>query len=125
MEKARNVLFKVAIIVSIVLFTLFMFLGIIFIFLGLHVPVDETTPEGKLALEIIFYVFGGLYLFFGINCFINYFVCAAARNSESKGLYIASIIFGVLSAIEINIIASIFGIILLNRKQRRKNINEE
>ena len=45
-----------------------------------------------------------------------------ARNNESKGLYVASIIFGALSMIEINIIASIFGLIVMNRKQRRSNV---
>ena len=122
MEKAKNVLFKVAMIVSIVLFAIWLITGIAMLFIGYSASMADGDPNQRMAMQIIFYVYGGIFIFFSINCFINFFICMDARNNESKGLYVASIIFGALSMIEINIIASIFGFIVMNRKQRRSNV---
>ena len=84
MERAKNVLFKVATILSIFSFVLYMLIGIGCANIGLYVLDINSTPEELLAIKNMYLVCAGIFIFFSINCFINFFICLFARKKNQK-----------------------------------------
>ena len=125
MEKAKRILFTVSGVLSIVGIVLWFILGIAFIVLSNEIkPSADVTPEEADALKALFVVYGGLFIFFAVMSIVNAIICFKAKNSNEKGIMIVSIVFGVLSGIGLNILASIFGLIVRNRKPANTVIEE-
>ena len=80
-----------------------------------------TTEFAKayfMTLGIIFFVLAVMNI-------VSAIVAFKGRNSMSKGVMIGNIVIGALACAEINIVAAIFGLIAISRKNRQQNIIEE
>ena len=125
MEKAKRILFTVSGILSIIGIVLWLVLGIVFIVLAGNVDfVDDATAtaEEAEAFKAMFTVVGGMFIFFAIMSIVNTILCFKGKNSNAKGIMILNIVFGVISGIEINILAAIFGLIVGSRSSSSSQI---
>ena len=122
MEKAKKILFTVSGVLSIISIVVFLILAIVFIAFGNNVEAmeelanDSTNGTDAEAFKALFLALGVMFIFFMIFGIVNTILCFKGRNSDSKNVMILNIVFGVLSGIEINILAAIFGLIARNRK---------
>ena len=125
MEKAKKILFTVSGILSIIGIVVWLILGIVFIVLAGNVDfVDDATAtaEEAEAFKAMFMVCGVMFIIFAIMSVVNTILCFKGKNSNAKGLMILNIVFGVISGIEINILAAIFGLIVGSRSSTTSQI---
>jgi len=133
MRKASNIIFLVSAIVSIV--AVISLLITSFVFLAFTTPeakeeiikalqdgrmttsVPGTINEQADAIQAIFKTFGIVFLFASAFGVANTVICFVARKKHTTAILVLSIVFGVLSFVEINIVASIFGFIANARQE--------
>ena len=125
MNTAKRILFLIGGIMSICAAIAFFFLSIMFIALSnmkeeMQKLADDSAEYGVEYFEALFLVLGIMFIFFLILAIINIILSFKGRNSNSKGLMIANIVFGALSGIEVNLVAGIFGLIARNMAPKQK-----
>ncbi len=125
MNTAKRILFLIGGIMSICAAIAFFFLSIMFIALSnmkeeMQKLADDSAEYGVEYFEALFLVLGIMFIFFLILAIINIILSFKGRNSNSKGLMIANIVFGALSGIEVNLVAGIFGLIARNMVPKQK-----
>lgn len=124
MEKAKRILFTVAGILSIVAIVGWAIAALsMFVIAGnlelLQKMADSSSEEITIEFfQIYFGVLGGLFVMFAIMAVVNTIFCFKGKNSDSKGIMIINIVFGVLSCVEVNIAAGVIGLIARNRKPK-------
>ena len=124
MEKAKRILFTVAGILSIVAIVAWAIAALsMFVIAGnlelLQKMADSSSEEITIEFfQIYFGVLGGLFVVFAIMAVVNTIFCFKGKNSDSKGIMILNIVFGVLSCVEVNIAAGVIGLIARNRKPK-------
>jgi sulfite exporter TauE/SafE len=128
MANAKRVLFLVSGILSIIGIVSYIIIGcVMFGLAGNEAFISEfadsssgvTPEEAKEIARVLFMGLGIMFIFFGIMCIINAILCFKGRNSNSKNIMILNIVFGVLSCIELNILAAIFGIVVGSKKPKQ------
>ncbi len=131
MKIAKRILFLVSGILSIFASVTFAILSICFIAFSnneeaMQELADKST-EGVTAeaFQALFLVLGVMFVIFLIAAIINIILSFMGRNSDSKGVMIANIVFGAISGIVINIVAAIFGLIVRNQTSNEKKIDSE
>ena len=134
MRRARDILFLVGGIVSLVTAVTFVGLGVMFEYFStenykaaieeglangtIHTSMYRGTPkEVAEYLQLLFKILGILFFVVAAFALVNSLLSFVARTKESKGLYIANCVFGVLSCVEFNLVGAVFGFILLNRRE--------
>lgn len=125
MNTAKRILFLIGGIMSICAAIAFFFLSIMFIALSnmkeeMQKLADDSAEYGVEYFQALFLVLGIMFIFFLILAIINIILSFKGRNSNSKGLMIANIVFGALSGIEVNLVAGIFGLIARNMAPKQK-----
>ncbi len=125
MNTAKRILFLVGGIMSICAAIAFFFLSIMFIAFSNMTEVmqklaDDSAEYGIEYFEALFLVLGIMFIFFLILAIINIVLSFKGKNSNSKGLMIANIVFGAISGIELNLVAGIFGLIARNMASKQK-----
>ena len=125
MNTAKRILFLIGGIMSICAAIAFFFLSIMFIALSnmkeeMQKLADDSAEYGVEYFQALFLVLGIMFIFFLILAIINIILSFKGRNSNSKGLMIANIVFGALSGIEVNLVAGIFGLIARNMVPKQK-----
>ena len=130
MNVAKRVLFIVGGVMSLVSILVFLFLGIFFIAFSTDEEIMQRLADDSAQYGIEY--FQGLFLALGVMFFVflvfsipNAILSFKGKNSDSKGLMIANIVFGALSGICVNIVAAIFGLILRNKKPKNEAFEEE
>ena len=134
MKKAKEILCIVSVPVSILLALMFLGFGITFLvftsptFTDLIVQgINEgqitsdlpgTPEEQAVAIQAMFLVFGITFIIPVVFQIANAVISGITIKKENKALYIANIVFGLLSGVELNFIAGIFGLIDLARKPK-------
>ena len=138
MVKAKDILYKVGIIISIICMVCYAIGAFIFSVLGIAgvwlvlvneaIEGSDTTvvdpmynnPFGDdMAAAIIAFFVGIVFFVCVAACIINLIVCKKAKSRDSKKLYIASIVLGIITGIYFGLVAGIFGLILLNMKDSK------
>jgi len=131
MKIAKRILFLVSGILSIFASVTFAILSICFIAFSNNEEAmqeladestDGVTPE---AFQAVFLALGVMFVVFLIAAIINIILSFKGRNSDSKGVMIANIVFGAISGIVINIVAAIFGLIARNQGNSSPKIENE
>lgn len=133
MRKASNVIFLVSAIVSIVAVIGLLITSLVFLAFTTPEAKEEiikalqdgrmtTSVPGTLneqadAIQAIFKAFGIIFLFASVFGVANTVICFVARKKHTTGVLVLSIVFGVLSFVEINILASIFGFVANARQE--------
>ena len=125
MNTAKRILFLVGGIMSICAAIAFFFLSIMFIAFSnmkeeMQKLADDSAEYGIEYFQVLFLALGIMFIFFLILAIINIVLSFKGRNSNSKGLMIANIVFGALSGIEVNLVAGIFGLIARNMASKQK-----
>lgn len=134
MVKARDILFTVGKVFTIISIVSFFLAGFILTVLGVlgmtgmlisFSEIDEYAPSddvaaGVITAGIIWIMLGLFFSSFGILAIINLIIISNARIKQTKGLYIAGIVFGYLISTP-SMVASIFGLIILKREENRLN----
>lgn len=83
------------------------------------------TPEEKaLAVQIIFGVMAAVYGLVAGFGLASALVSFKALKSDSKGLYIANIVFGILSCSSFNTAGGVLGVIAITKQERRDRLNK-
>ena len=127
MEKAKEILFKVGVILSYVFAGLYLLSGVITLITGITAASAAAAEEsavilggaiGSLISTVIFAVLAI------INSRFILKVQAAGAGDDMKKLYIFNIVFGIISGVVVNAIGAIFGLILDN-KGEENNSSEE
>lgn len=148
MVKARDILFKIAFIFSIIAivcyaiaFVVFGIIGIIGFVGGIismtnsnaaafgaimdseftsGIYFDSSSsgeePEALFASAILMLVFACVFFVELVLSIVNTVVIKKASTKHTKNLYIASIVFGVITGNEIGLVAAIFGLIVLSKE---------
>lgn len=131
MKIAKRILFLVSGILSIFASVTFAILSICFIAFSNNEEAmqeladkstDGVTPE---EFQAVFLALGVMFVVFLIAAIINIILSFKGRNSDSKGVMIANIVFGAISGIVINIVAAIFGLIARNQGNSSPKIENE
>ena len=120
MRKASNIILLISAILVILCTILYVVFGAVFIWLG-------STPEGaqELAknaglgdgpydpavLQALAVFLGVVLIFAAIFAVVDAVMCFLARGRQTKGLYIATIVFGVLSGFALSLLGGIFGLV--------------
>lgn len=126
MRRTSNILFLVSKILSIVFICIFLLLGIMFVVFAANeelineVARNTTTTtniDPKDVVRAVFITYAVVMLVVGALAIPNLILCSKARNNPTKGLLIANIVFGLLSGVEVNIVAAILGLIANARNQ--------
>ena len=125
MNTAKRILFLIGGIMSICAAIAFFFLSIMFTAFSnmkeeMQKLADDSAEYGVEYFQALFLVLGIMFIFFLILAIINIILSFKGRNSNSKGLMIANIVFGALSGIEVNLVAGIFGLIARNMAPKQK-----
>ena len=126
MKKARDILFLVGKIYSFVVggvyFATSLMFFFFFIFLassGEIVYDDEIAWMSFMLSAASFFVFTIVFIVVGILSMVNGKLSSRARVIHERGMYIKNIVFGALSGVPFNVIAAIFGLILLKREEEK------
>ena len=140
MKKASKILLLVGGIMSLVLAGIVLILSITFTVLGSPAVVEairEGIEKGQIttsaanteAAVIIFQstmITTAIFFYiWTVILIINGIIALISRGKTSKGLYIASIILGFASGVEVNAVGGIFGIIGTRRERREQIIDVE
>jgi len=133
MKKASNIILLVGAIMAFVSAVSMFICGIMFI-AGIGFVASIITAEGgsaasaesaDMAAEIVTFVYaviGIVFIFVAILMVVAGIISLIARSKETKGLYIAAIVFGVIGS-EVCLVGAILGLIAKNREDN-KNIIE-
>ena len=136
MKRTSRILFLVGGIISLVLASIFLILGVVFLIFTLPFFLDMVrsgliesgasvqSANAAVAVWQVSYTSTFITMFIlSVFGYINAALAFTARNKEgSKGLYIANIVFGLLSCAEVNVAGGILAIINKNREENRQNI---
>lgn len=123
MKTAQKILMIIAGAVSIGMTLLWFILSMVF-FIGAgnaEFINDYVAEHPDLDAEIVksvLVMLGVIFCIIAIMALINCIVSFKGKNTNSKGLLIANIIFGVLSGVEVNIVGAIFGLIARNQSPK-------
>ena len=71
-----------------------------------------TPEEVAIYVQIVLISTGITFVIWAVLTLVNALVAMKARKNPSKGAYIANIILGLLSCVELNLIGGIFGLIV-------------
>lgn len=129
MVKARDILFQVSKILSIVFAIIWGILAIVYIILGaigiiggiIGLAAGEDGGAATLVGGIGFLIGAIIFALIMVFAIINIKLSAKAPVVNEKNTYIAAIVFGVLSGTEVGIVGAIFGLILLNQQNNANN----
>ena len=141
MRKASKIIYLVGAIVSIVVAASFLIWGIVTIvipnsdiFVQDFIETYNANPtKGVTAEEALRAVQGvmiacGVFLILGACCgVVNSVLAFKAHHAEkpSKVLNILNIVFGVLSCVEINIVAAIFAFVANGQEERHQQVEQK
>lgn len=141
MQKASNVLLKVATIVGTVAGAIILAIVPFLLVIGFSTTIrdmlyeamkdgtitvqgDATPYEvGVFIIQFTFIALGFALLIVGASCVVNAIIASKTRREPTRGLYIACIVTGALST-DFSLVAGIFGLICLNRELTRKRFEE-
>ena len=136
MKNASKILFLVGGIVSCVEALTYLIVGIVMIWFGTSEDIKNemlksytvsdairdfgngTTPADAVqAVQGLYVVLGVMFIIFIFLALANAILSFKARKSESKGLFIANIVFGFVSSCIINSVGGILAVIASNRDE--------
>ena len=140
MEKASRALLKVAAIFGTVCGALILACVPVMLVLGIsptiremlttaiedgsiHTDLDLPAAQIALGVQIVLIVTAVMLIFVGGCCVANAIISSKTREEPTRGRYIACIITGALST-DFSIIGSVFGLIVLKRKERRQKLEQ-
>lgn len=140
MAKLSKTFLLIGAILSLVLAGSFVICAIVFFVMGspamkemliqlleeaeIHTDFPGTPEQQATAIQALFASFGGVFLFFGLISVASGVVAFIGRQKWTKGLLIANIVLGLMSA-EFNAAGGILGLIAtarIERNNRRNNI---
>ena len=132
MKKASNILLLVGGILQIVCAVSFLICGIVFIAFAspasadiikeglsngtIHTDIEGSTEEIVKGIQIIFTALAVMFFIFTVFGVIGTIVTFSAKKKQTKGAFIAAIIFGFLSGTVIPSVGGIFGLIGSNQQ---------
>lgn len=135
MRQASKVLLIVGAIVSIVVAVIFLILGAVFAVAG-AVPTEEivaqlqagtvtTTFQGTVqeqaeAIKGLSTGFAVFFLVVGVFNVVNTIIAFVSNAKKATGLYVANIVFGLLSLTEVALVGGIFGLIANGQEANRE-----
>ena len=135
MRNASKILLIVGAIVSIVVAVIFLIVGAIMA-VAAAVPTSEivaqiqngtitTTASGTAeqqaeAFKAMSTGLAAFFLIVGVFNIVNTVLAFVANAKKAKGLYIANIVFGVLSLTEVTLVGGIFGLIANGQEEKNK-----
>ena len=131
MEKAKRIVFTVAFGLSLGMIFLWIILGACMITLAENIEFiqkyaeSSSDPMTTEFAKAYFMTLGIIFFVLAVMNVVSAIVAFKGRNSMSKGVMIGNIVIGALACAEINIVAAIFGLIAISRKNRQQNIIEE
>lgn len=131
MEKAKRIVFTVAVGLSIGMIFMFIICGACMIVLSENIEFIEkyaessTDPMTTEFAKAYFMTLGIIFFVLAVMNVVSAIVAFMGRSSMSKGVMIGNIVIGALACAEVNIVAAIFGLIAINRKNRKQDVIEE
>lgn len=139
MRKASDIILLVGAIISIVCVLVFLIIGIIMTLAG-QLSTEEIikamnegkyttdvpgTPEEKAAaIKAILTGTGIFFLVVAVLGVVNAVLGFVARVKKSTPLYVANIVFGVLSLTEVTLVGGIFGLIANGQEASKPAVSE-
>ncbi len=91
---------------------------------SIHTNADDPETALLIAQSVLISV-GVTFLIFGMLCLPSAIVSASARNSKSKGKFIAAIALSALSLTYFGIAGGVLGILAINRENRSNIIDAQ
>ena len=91
---------------------------------SIHTNSDDPETALLIAQSVLISV-GVTFLIFGMLCLPSAIVSASARNSKSKGKFIAAIVLSALSLTYFGIAGGVLGILAINRENRSNIIDAQ
>ena len=130
MKKAAKILYLIGGIYSIITAVTLMIIGIVFVvFAGAsftsaiiegirsgEIRSSFSGSEAEVAsqIQLMFMTIGLVFVFMASFGVVNSILSFKARNSANRKLFIANIVFSALSGVEVNLVGSIFALIVGN-----------
>lgn len=130
MKKASDILLLIAGIVSIMAGIFYLVLMIVFFVLGsvdtstiaqyiregkINSSVNGTAEEQAEVIKILFVVLAIVFLFLTVFTVVNAVISFVGKARGTKGLYIANIVFGILSSVVLNLVGGILGVVAVSQ----------
>lgn len=138
MRKLSNTFLTVNMIFGFVFLALFVGLAtMMFVFASLKDVIMEGIQNGSirtnsddpetalLIAQSVLIIVGVTFLIFGILCLPSAIVSASARNSKSKGKFIAAIVLSAVSLTYFGVAGGVLGILAINRENRSNIIDAQ
>ena len=91
---------------------------------SIHTNADDPETALLIAQSVLISV-GVTFLIFGMLCLPSAIVSASARNSKSKGKFIAAIALSALSLTYFGVAGGVLGILAINRENRSNIIDAQ
>lgn len=91
---------------------------------SIHTNSDDPETALLIAQSVLISV-GVTFLIFGMLCLPSAIVSASARNSKSKGKFIAAIVLSALSLTYFGVAGGVIGILAINRENRSNIIDAQ
>ena len=131
MEKAKRIVFTVAVGLSIGMIFMFIICGACMLVLSENIEFIEkyaessTDPMTTEFAKAYFMTLGIIFFVLAVMNVVSAIVAFMGRSSMSKGVMIGNIVIGALACAEVNIVAAIFGLIAISRNNRKQDVIEE
>ncbi|MBO6261530.1 MAG: hypothetical protein J6N95_02875 [Bacilli bacterium] len=138
MRKLSNTFLTVNMIFGFVFLALFVGLAMMmFVFASLKDVIMEGIQNGSirtnsddpetalLIAQSVLISVGVTFLIFGMLCLPSAIVSASARNSKSKGKFIAAIVLSAISLTYFGVAGGVLGILAINRENRSNIIDAQ
>lgn len=90
----------------------------------IHTGFNGTPEEQARFIQITLIILGVVFLVIMVLNLINAYIANRGRKQETTGWYIANIVFGLISACEVNAIGAIFGLIAEGIEKNKPNVVE-
>ena len=129
MKNARDVLFRVGKILSIVFAiiygiaaVIYLVVGVVGIITGIIGIIGDVDGAASALGGGIGSMIGAVFLIAIMVCtIINIKICEKAPVVNEKNTYILAIVFGVISCTVVGVVGGIFGLVLLNQQENANN----
>lgn len=138
MRKLSNTFLTINMIFGFVFLALFVGLAMMmFVFASLKDVIMEGIQNGSirtnsddpetalLIAQSVLISVGVTFLIFGMLCLPSAIVSASARNSKSKGKFIAAIVLSAISLTYFGVAGGVLGILAINRENRSNIIDAQ
>lgn len=130
MKKASDILLLIAGIVSIMAAIFYLVLMIVFFVLGsvdtstiaqyiregkINSSINGTAEEQAEVIKVLFVVLAIVFLILTVFTVVNAVISFVGKARGTKGLYIANIVFGILSSVVLNLVGGILGVVAVSQ----------